>query len=513
MKEQNYWDAQKRDSDNDDLQFAGSTQPTQAFRSGSTDSMPKASGAHSASQDPYTYGAQQSYSYGNASTSVKKSPSSFKTFLVAFLGALLAFVLAFGGFAAWQGARNSSVIPNDSAQSERALGSTDPTVINAVDDGLTLPEAVAAKALPSVAYIGIYATQSNSSSYYGYNMGGQSSELQEVALGSGVVLSEDGYILTNYHVVEGAEAIKVTIEGIEYDADIIGTDPSSDLAVIKAKNATGLTPADIGDSDNLVVGEWVMSVGCPFGLEQSVATGVVSATSRSRIVDDSQYGYDLGYGSSEPTLYPNMIQTDAAINPGNSGGALVDADGKVIGINTLIASYSGNYSGVGFAIPINYAINIANQIIDGKTPTHAKLGVSLVNVTSQIAKRYNLASEYGAYVQEVEAGSGAENAGIEAGDIIIAFDGEKVSSATDLTLDIREHNPGDNVTITVNRNGEEKSFDVTLGSDEQELAAVSAQSQQSNNEPQYPYGGSGNYGNGGNGGYSYEDLLHFFDLL
>ena len=168
---------------------------------------------------------------------------------------------------------------------------------------------------------------------------------------------------------------------------------------------------------------------------------------------------------------------------------------------------------MGFAIPINYAINIANQIIDGKTPTHAKLGVSLVNVTSQIAKRYNLASEYGAYVQEVEAGSGAENAGIEAGDIIIAFDGEKVSSATDLTLDIREHNPGDNVTITVNRNGEEKSFDVTLGSDEQELAAVSSQSQQSNNEPQYPYGGSGNYGNGGNGGYSYEDLLHFFDLL
>ncbi|MBR2804937.1 MAG: PDZ domain-containing protein, partial [Eggerthellaceae bacterium] len=209
----------------------------------------------------------------------------------------------------------------------------------------------------------------------------------------------------------------------------------------------------------------------------------------------------------------NMIQTDAAINPGNSGGALVDSDGKVIGINTLIASYSGNYSGVGFAIPINYAINIADQIIDGKTPTHAKLGVSLVNVTSQVAKRYNLASDYGAYVQDVSAGSGAESAGIEAGDIIIAFDGEKVSSSTDLTLDVREHNPGDTVTITVNRNGEEKSFDVTLGSDEQELAAVSAQSQQSGSEQQNPYGGNGNSSNRGYEGYSYEDLLHFLDLL
>ena len=513
MSDQNYWNTPTGEASNNEPQYTNSNQPTQAFRSGTTDTMPPVAEAQSASRQTYSYGTPKSQGSSYANTATPKSASPGKTVLFAFLGALLAFALAFGGFAAWQGSQSSNAISNNTAQSDRTLGSSDPSVINAIDEGLTLPEAGAAKALPSVAYIGVYATQSNAYGLYGYSMDGQSSELQEVALGSGVVLSDDGYILTNYHVVEGAEAIKVTIEGVEYDADIIGTDPSSDLAVIKAKNATGLTPADIGDSDNLVVGEWVMTVGCPFGLEQSVATGVVSATSRSRIVDDSQYGYGSGYGSSEPTLYPNMIQTDAAINPGNSGGALVDSDGKLIGINTLIASYSGNYSGVGFAIPINYAINIANQIIDGKTPTHAKLGVSLVNVTSQVAKRYNLASDYGAYVQEVAAGSGAENAGIEAGDIIIAFDGEKVASSTDLTLDVREHNPGDTVTVTVNRNGEEKSFDVTLGSDEQELAAVSAQSQQSGTEQQNPYGGNGNGGNRGNEGYSYEDLLHFLDLL
>ena len=161
----------------------------------------------------------------------------------------------------------------------------------------------------------------------------------------------------------------------QYDADVVGADPSSDVAVIKARDASGLTAIEIGDSDDLVIGEWVMTIGSPFGLEQSVATGIVSATSRSQIMDSGTDMY--GQSTGEATIYPNMIQTDAAINPGNSGGALVDADGKLIGINTLITSYSGNYSGVGFAIPVNYAVNLAQQIIDGKTPTHAQLGVSL----------------------------------------------------------------------------------------------------------------------------------------
>ena len=255
----------------------------------------------------------------------------------------------------------------------------------------------------------------------------------------------------------------------------MGSDPSSDIAVVKAKDASGLTPIEIGDSDDLIIGEWVMTIGSPFGLEQSVATGIVSATSRSQIMDSStdQYGQSTG----ETTIYPNMIQTDAAINPGNSGGALVDADGKLIGINTLITSYSGNYSGVGFAIPVNYAVNLAQQIIDGKTPTHAQLGVSLSTVNAQNAQRYGLSVDSGAYVAAVSEGSGAAEAGLKEGDIITKFDGENVESASDLMLDVRSKNPGDKVTLEVNSNGETKQVEVTLGSDE---STQSASTQQNN---------------------------------
>ena len=514
MAEDNYWNTQSGNSQAPEPPIVSPSQPTEAIKSGTTETMPFVDESAS-SQQTYAYSnpQPQNYSYQNTAPKEKKGSSAGKTFLFGFLGALLACILAFGGFTAWQGANKTTSSSSSSIQNEATLGSSDPSVINAIDEGQTLAEAVAAKALPSVVYIGVYTTQGSLYSMYGYNLSGsQANELVEAALGSGVVLTEDGYILTNYHVIEGAEAIKVTIEGVEYDAEVVGSDPSSDLAVIKAVDASGLTPADIGDSDSLVQGEWVMTVGSPFGLEQSVATGVVSATSRSRIVDDSSSTYGYGSSSSEITIYPNMIQTDAAINPGNSGGALVDADGKVIGINTLIESYSGNYSGVGFAIPINYAINIADQIIDGKTPTHAKLGVSLTNVTSSVAKRYNLAVDYGAYVTEVVSGSGADNAGIETGDIIISFDGKKVETSTDLTLDVREHAPGDTVSIVVNRDGEEITFETTLGSDEQDLSASSLSLSDEGNQMS-PYGNGGGSGNGQGDGYSYEDLLRYLGLL
>ncbi|MEE0706998.1 MAG: PDZ domain-containing protein, partial [Adlercreutzia sp.] len=223
------------------------------------------------------------------------------------------------------------------------------------------------------------------------------------------------------------------------------------------------TVMELGDSDDLTIGEWVMTLGSPFGLEQSVATGIVSATSRSQIMD-AQESMQSG-GTGETTIYPNMIQTDAAINPGNSGGALVDSDGKLIGINTLITSYSGNYSGVGFAIPVNYAVNLANQIIAGENPTHAQLGVSLSSVNDQTASAYGLPTDEGAYVAAVSEGSGAAAAGIQAGDIITAFDGEKVESASDLMLAVRGKQPGDTVKLTVNTDGKEREVEVTLGDD------------------------------------------------
>ena len=362
------------------------------------------------------------------------------------------------------------------------LGASTNTEIQAQSTDDTLPEAVAQKCLPSVAAIDVYTAQA-STDMFGRSTS-SSGTLTESSLGSGVVLSEDGYIITNNHVVAGADALKVTVGGEEYDADVVGTDESSDIAVIKLRNASGLTPVEIGDSDNLTIGEWVMSIGSPFGLEQSVATGIVSATSRSQIMSNSESsgsdGYGYGYGGSSSqssgyTIYPNMIQTDAAINPGNSGGALVDSNGKLIGINTLITSYSGNYSGVGFAIPVNYAVNIAQQIIEGKTPTHAQLGVSLSTVNSQNAKRYGLKVDSGAYISAVNSGSGAAEAGLEEGDIVTKFDGNSVSSASDLMLDVRSKNPGDKVTLEVNRNGETKQIEVTLGSDESSQSAATQQ--------------------------------------
>ncbi|MEE0845758.1 MAG: trypsin-like peptidase domain-containing protein [Eggerthellaceae bacterium] len=394
----------------------------------------------------------------------QKKHGGAKTFLCGFAGAAVACALALGGFSVWQGA----AAPGGSA----SLGSTTSSTINVNGEDTTLAEAVAAKCLPSVVAIDVYTAQSGASGLFGmYGSNSGSGELTETSLGSGVVISEDGYILTNNHVVEGADALRVTIDGQEYEADIVGTDPSSDLAVVKAKDASGLTAADLGDSDNLTIGEWVMSIGSPFGLEQSVATGIVSATNRSQVMDSSTNAY----GESESTIYTNMIQTDAAINPGNSGGALVDSEGKLIGINTLITSYSGNYSGVGFAIPVNYAMGIAQQIIDGETPSHAQLGVTMSTVNKQLADRYGFAVDQGAYVSAVMNGSGADSAGIQAGDIITSFDGQDVASASDLTVAVRSKSVGDTVQVTVNRDGQELTMDVTLGSDSDSQASSTQQ--------------------------------------
>ena len=456
--------------------------------SGSTDPY----GQQPCNQQPYQQPSYQSpIPPAQPAQPQKKGPSTAKTFGTAFAGAALACVIGIGGFALVNGvgANGASV----------TLGATTNTQITAQDSDDSLAETVASKALPSVAAIDVY-TEDTSSTLFGYGYGSNSSSsssnsssLTESSLGSGVVLSEDGYIITNNHVIEGAAALKVTVGGEEYDADVVGTDESSDIAVVKLRDASGLTPIELGDSDNLTTGEWVMSIGSPFGLEQSVATGIVSATSRSQIMSNSSsssgsdgYGYGYGNGSSSSssssgyTIYPNLIQTDAAINPGNSGGALVDKNGKLIGINTLITSYSGNYSGVGFAIPVNYAVNIAQQIIEGKTPTHAQLGVTLSTVNSQNAKRYGLSVDSGAYVTGVSSNSGAATAGLQTGDIITKFEGNKVESASDLMLDVRSKNPGDTVTIEVNRDGETKTMQVTLGSDESSQTSSSSSSTQKN---------------------------------
>lgn len=366
-----------------------------------------------------------------------------KIFLLGFLGAVVACALAFGVYSAL--GKNSSSV---------TLGSDGSgTNITVTGDDATLAEAVAQKALPSVVNINVYtASQSQAQ---GFMRSSSTQEYTQSSLGSGVILSDDGYILTNYHVIEGADKLQVVASGGEYEAKVVGTDPSSDLAVIKIE-ASGLPAVEIGSSSDLVTGEWVMAVGSPFGLEQSVSTGIVSAVSRSS---------SSLYSSESEAIYTNMIQTDAAINPGNSGGALVDKNGKLIGINTLIASTSGSSSGVGFAIPVDYAMKIAEQIIAGQTPSHAQLGVSLTTVNSSVAARYNLPVSEGAYVTRVTSSSGASKAGIAEGDIITKVGDSKVTSASDLIIAVRSHNPGDTVSVTFNRSGSEQMVDVVLGTD------------------------------------------------
>ena len=388
----------------------------------------------------------------------KKAPGFGKTFAAGFAGAALAVVIGLGGFAAFEAMSDDQASPASPAA---------PASITVDGEDTTLAEAVAAKALPSIASIDTF-QKTGVSRLSGHGFEGigndDDSSLTPLGSGSGVVIRDDGYVITNFHVIEGADEVHATIQGQEYPAQIVGSDPSSDIAVLKV-DASGLTAIEIGSSSDLTVGEWVMTLGNPFGLQNSVSTGIVSAMQRSSTMTTE---------GGEPVVYPNMIQTDAAINPGNSGGALVDADGKLIGINTLIQSYSGSSSAVGFAIPIDYAMGLVDQIIDGETPTHAQLGVSMATITPEMAKYYHLPVNAGVLVANVYADTAADEAGVKKGDIITSFDGEAVTDASELMLDVREHNVGDAVDMVVNRDGKEQTIQVTLGSDEASASAGNA---------------------------------------
>ena len=383
-----------------------------------------------------------------AHAAAKQGGGFLKSLIAGAVGAVLATVITLA--VSSLGVTPPAATPDSGDDGTPAASQPAGSSFTVTGEDVTLPEAVAAKTLPSVVCIYVYTQQPT----YGWFGDVPSSGEQMSGLGSGVILSEDGYIITNYHVIEGESSLKVSMNGEQYDAEVVGSDPTSDLAVIKVSGAENLTPIEVGSSADLVVGEWVMTVGSPYGMEQSVGSGIVSAVSRSSIsLQDTEGG----------AIYANLIQTDAPINPGNSGGALVNKEGKLVGINTLAASYSGSNAGVGFAIPSDYAISIANQIIKGEEPSHAQLGVSLVNVDEATAERYNLPVSQGAYVAASYAG--AAEAGIQEGDIITKIDGKKVTGATDVILRVRSHNPGDTISVEVNRNGESKTFDVKLTSD------------------------------------------------
>jgi serine protease Do len=273
-------------------------------------------------------------------------------------------------------------------------------------------------------------------------------ERQERSLGSGVIVSPDGYIPTNNHVVDDASDVKVSLsDKREFTARVVGKDSKTDLAVLKI-DQSGLPVVSLADSTKVQVGDIVLAIGNPFGVGQTVTMGVVSATGRG------------GLGIEE---YEDFIQTDAAINPGNSGGTLINTQGELIGINTAILSRSGGNQGVGFAVPVNLTKNIMDQIIHGGKVTRAFLGIMIQPVTPDVAKAFKLTKLEGALVSDVSPNSPAERAGLKAGDVITKVDGDAVVDSRSLQLTIGQMKPGRTVRLTVNRDGTNRDYTVTLG--------------------------------------------------
>ena len=271
-------------------------------------------------------------------------------------------------------------------------------------------------------------------------------------LGSGVVIQSDGYIVTNNHVIEGADELNVRMsDGTVYSAEVIGTDPASDLAVIKI-DASGLRSVSFGQVDNIRVGQWVMAVGSPLStdLGNTVTVGIVSAMERTSNT------------ISRLNLYSSFIQTDAAINPGNSGGPLVNLKGELVGINSAIYSRSGGYQGIGFAIPIDVVENVANQLIDNGVVSRGFLGVNFDSVSESLAEVLNV-PRGAAQITAVSDGSAAEDAGLQIKDIIVSVDGQELMDANQLRTIVGNKLPGDRVELGIIRNDRERTINVTLG--------------------------------------------------
>ena len=286
--------------------------------------------------------------------------------------------------------------------------------------------------------------------FFEYLYGGTMPSNTMVAYGSGVVISPDGYIVTNNHVVEGADNVEVTFNNnAKKTATIVGTDPTSDLALIKV-DEHDLEYLVFGDSDKVRVGEWVLAVGNPFNLTSTVTAGIVSAKARNLGI--------LGDGSTVETF----IQTDAAVNMGNSGGALVNTNGELIGINAAIASHTGVYEGYSFAIPSNIVRKVVDDILMYGQTQRAYLGIQVAEMTSELAQRAGIGEMRGVYVANVIKGAGAEAAGIEVGDVITSINGNKISTFVQLTEIIRQFRPGDKVNVELIRNGNARNVVVEL---------------------------------------------------
>ncbi|MFZ5970899.1 MAG: S1C family serine protease [Bacteroidota bacterium] len=336
--------------------------------------------------------------------------------------------------------------PDDSYR-PNIVAPTAPSTIEKVD----FSEA-AAKATPSVVYITSISKSGTTYTMWDLLFGGGGSQMQ-VSSGSGVIFTSDGYIVTNNHVIETAEQIQVMHEKNVYDAELIGTDPSTDLAVLKIKG-TDLPAITLGSSKNLAVGEWVIAVGNPFSLSSTVTAGIVSAKGRRINIVEDKFPIE------------SFIQTDAAINPGNSGGALVNKNGELVGINTAILSRTGSYTGYAFAVPIDIARKVVEDLVKYGVAQKAVLGADITEYDYQNAKKYGLDTEVkvfrGVLVAKVDDESAARKAGLQAGDIITRINNIDINTESAFEEEISYRSPGDKVTITYQRGGKVATAEVTL---------------------------------------------------
>ena len=390
-------------------------------------------------------GGYNGYSYASAPQQPPKKQKKHHPVLLRVLAGVGVVVLGFGsGFGGAILASRTGLVGNQVVVQQVQRDPSDATNANSTDGTTMSVQQIASLVSPSVVAITTEQMSGSQTWFGGYYV--------QSGAGSGVIISQDGYILTCAHVVSGATSIKVQLStGDSYDATVVGSDSTSDVAVIKI-DATGLTPAVIGNSDALAVGETVVAVGNPLGtLSNSVTDGIISALNREVTVEDNDM---------------TLLQTDASISPGNSGGGLFNANGELIGVVNAKSSYS-EAEGIGFAIPINSAMDIANQLIENGSVARPALGVTIVDVSDANTAQQMGVSTTGVYVVQVNAGSGAEAAGVKAGDRIIAVDDTAVSTSNDVKGYLAKKNVGDTVNLQVERDGKVLTLAVTLSTSTQ----------------------------------------------
>lgn len=325
----------------------------------------------------------------------------------------------------------------------------------------------AESAVDAVVYVRVKATETAQEMpgsildfFFGMPQQGAPRQRERVGSGSGVIIREDGYIVTNNHVIEGATEIEVTLNNNEkYSAVLVGTDPATDVALLKV-DAKGLPFIPFADSDKLRLGEWVIAIGSPYDLRSTITAGIVSAKGRSMPNYSGEFKIE------------SFIQTDAAVNPGNSGGALVDKAGRLVGINTAIISQTGSYSGYSFAVPSNIVKKIVYDLIDFGSVKRAMLGITMQPIDDKIADELKLSSRNGVYIVEVSKSGAADKAGVQKGDVLIAIDSVKVTTPSSVQEAVSRFSPGDKAVLTVIRDGKEKQLDVIFKGTSQENGTV-----------------------------------------